>query len=172
VGDTVKWRKCLAGTPPPDWTLNYYFAPIAGGQVVTLTADASADETAFEITLDGAAFVVGQFQWQARVTDGVDKSTVATGIVTVTPDLSASPTDDTRSYARKTLELIEQAITGRLPSGIESYTVEGMDITKIGLDKLETLRSKYAAMVRSEDDAAGIAAGRRSRKKLFTSFNK
>jgi len=72
------------------------------------------------------------------------------------------------SHASTMLGKIESVLEGRLDSDIENYSIAGRQITKIPITELLVLRDRYAADVRSEEEAARIAMGKNSRNKILT----
>lgn len=82
--------------------------------------------------------------------------TVQELFVTVLPNLkstTAIAAYDARSHARIALDLIEAAIEGRIPAGLEGYTIAGRSISKIPLKDLLELRSRYRTEVAAEQAA-------------------
>ena len=61
---------------------------------------------------------------------------------------------------------------GRIPNGMESYTIGGRSITKISLPDLRMLYEKYKMDVVMEEQAERLANGRRSGKNIGVRFNK
>ncbi len=74
------------------------------------------------------------------------------------------------SHAVTTLALIEAAIEGRIPRGLEQTSIDGQLITRITIPQLMALRLQYKAEVAAEVDAARIASGLPSRKTMLARF--
>lgn len=82
--------------------------------------------------------------------------TVHEQFIKVLPNLKSTttiPGYDARSHARLALDLIEAAIEGRIPSGLEGYSIAGRSISKIPLRDLMTLRDRYRSELAAEDAA-------------------
>ena len=69
------------------------------------------------------------------------------------------------------MELIEAAMEGRVPNGMESYSIGGRSINKIPLNQLRELWEKYKQDVVMEEQAERLANGRRSGKNIGVRFN-
>lgn len=103
----------------------------------------------------------GQWNWSARASLSGETYPAGSGIVEVIVDsATATASTETRTHARKCLDLIEVALEGRIPSGMVSYQIEGRSITKIPLSELYELRKKYSQEV-------GIEQRKASGKPLF-----
>ncbi len=175
AGDTWKWRReDLADYPAPTWTLTYRFKSPSSGFEIT----AAADGTYFDITVAAsatAAYPAGEYDYIGRVSSGTEKYTVATGRLTVTPDLAqneAANPFDTRSHARKVLEAIEAVIEKRATQDQEAYTINGRSLQRTPVAELLALRDRYRLEVTREDDAAALAAGRGDRRRTFVRFGR
>lgn len=147
AGTTVTYTRSHADYPANGgWTLTLYvagvglLAPITGtplgtGFVVTLSATATAELPS------------GTYQWEERVTDGSAVYVAASGTVSVHRNIALAGDKDMQSHAERTLAIIEAALEGRLPDGMESYTIAGRAVTKIPLTELVELRARYRSEV-------------------------
>jgi hypothetical protein len=79
-------------------------------------------------------------------------------------------TDDT--HAVRMLALIEAALEGRIPQGLELTIINGQNITRIPVSQLSVLRDKYLFEVQAEREAARIAAGLPSRRTTYARFTR
>ena len=61
---------------------------------------------------------------------------------------------------------------GRIPNGMESYTIGGRSINKIPLKELRELYDRYKQDVEREVQAERLANGRRSGKNIGVSFGR
>jgi hypothetical protein len=74
------------------------------------------------------------------------------------------------THASRMLALIESAMEGRIPAGLEMTIINGQNITRMSLNTLSMLRDKYRAEVMAERNAARISSGYPSRKNVFARF--
>ena len=78
---------------------------------------------------------------------------------------------ETTTHAERMLALIEAALEGRIPRGLESTNIDGQQIDRIPIAQLHALRVKYRTERASEIAAANAAAGIRPRRTLSIRFN-
>ena len=177
AGDTLTFTKAIANYLPSDgWTLNYSLqgATLAGSNSGLIEFDSDTNTgSVYEISVAASTtddWAPGDYRWTAYVTGGSsERYTVGTGTLTVLPDpASAVPT----SHAVRTLALIEAALEGRIPRGLEQTIIDGQTLIRIPLPELSRLRDKYRAEVRAEHNAARIAAGLPSRRNSFARFRR
>ena len=148
-GTTVVYERSFADHRASDgWQMS---VTLAGRNVLTKLPTASGD--GFVVTLttsETAALAAGLYRWSERVQkDGVIVE-VGCGTVQVDPDVAAASGDSLQSWAEKTLAVVEAAIAGRLPAGLESYQIHGRAASKIPMAELLALRAKLAAEVESQ----------------------
>jgi len=74
------------------------------------------------------------------------------------------------SHAKTMLDAIEAVLEGRIDSDVESYSIAGRQITKIPITELLTIREKYKAEVKKEEDADNLALGLGNKKKIQVRF--
>lgn len=157
AGDTWQWTKAaFADFPASDgWALSYAFSgPKA------FTANASADGDGFSVTIAAADTKIpaGTYRWQSYVTLGAERYQVGSGILDVTPNLAAlTPAEVTESFAVQALRVVETALLGRLPAGLEEYTIAGKLVKHMPLTELYELRSKLRHEVTNERSGGKIA---------------
>ena len=106
------------------------------------------------------------------VTNGAEKYVVYDGTLEVLPNPTQSGAYDPRSHARRVLDLVETAMEGRIPNGMESYTIGGRSINKIPLKELRELYDRYKQDVEREVQAERLANGRRSGKNIGVRFGR
>ena len=92
------------------------------------------------------------------------------GVLEVLTNPASASAYDPRSHARRVLDLIEAAMEGRIPNGMESYTIGGRSINKIPLKELRELYEKYKQDVEREVQIERLANGRRSGKNIGIRF--
>jgi hypothetical protein len=165
AGDTLKVSDSAAGAVFPageGWALAWVFVKASGGAVTTVAATAVAE--AWEMTASAAttgAWASGVWRWVQRASKSGAVITVASGEVLVQPD-PASANVDSRSHARRVLDLIEAAIEGRATSAaLEHQFEDGRRIRFMTHEELLKMRDSYASKVRVEERAAkGLGASR------------
>jgi len=172
AGDTVQWTKIISDYPATSgWTLKYSFQ-LVGSTQDPITFDASASGAGYSISITpavSAEWVAGNYIWTAFVDNGTDRHRVATGSLGILADPVAASGG---THATRTLALIEAAIEGRIPAGLEQTTIDGQSILRITMPDLFLLRNKYAAEVRAEEDRARVASGQSSQRTMFARFRR
>lgn len=140
--------------PSDGWTLTYYLTSssaqisaaadiaTAGNWRLTLSATATAALSADGDTVEAVA-------WVAIASQDSESYPVRNGRLTLQPS-PLQQTSGATTHAERALSLIEAAIEGRLPTGMESYQVQGRAISKIPIADLYKLRASYRAEVRRQ----------------------
>ena len=170
AGVTWKWNKTLSDYPASEWSLIYYLRRDGATQTaINTTADGDTFQVNLIFTLTSST-TPAVYDMIGIVTKGGDKFVVYDGIVEVLPNPASSSAYDPRSHARKVLDLIEAAMEGRIPNGMESYTIGGRSINKIPLKELRELYEKYKQDVEREVQIERLANGRRSGKNIGIRF--
>jgi hypothetical protein len=77
--------------------------------------------------------------------------------------------DDT-THAQRMLALIETALEGRIPRGLENTIIDGQQLDRIPLTQLHALRQKYRAERANEIAAVNAAAGTPVRRTIGIRF--
>ncbi len=168
AGDSITWKKSLADYPAgAGWVLNYRLINAAGK--IDIIGTASGDDHLISVTAAAsAAWAAGDYTWTAYVTKTVERYTLASGAITVKPNLAAQAEGyDTRSHAVKTLDAIEAVIEGRATQSHLSYSIAGRQMQFIPITELLVFRDKYRIEVRSEENAARVANGLASRNRIL-----
>ena len=120
AGVTWKWNKTLSDYPASEWRLNYYLRRNGATQTSFTT---TADGDTFQVNvLAGftALFTPDDYDIIGIVTKGSEKFLVYDGILKVLSSPASSSAYDPRSHARRVLDLIEAAMEGAIPNGMES----------------------------------------------------
>jgi len=171
AGVTWKWTKDLPDYPASAWSLVYYLRKDgATGKTFTGTADGDT-HSVIVAAATTAAYASGVYDFIGWVTGGTaEKYEVFNGRIEVLPNPTNSSAYDPRSHARRVLELIEAAMEGRIPNGLESYSIGGRSLNKIPLNQLRELYEKYKQDVLSEEQAERLANGRGSRRNIGVRF--
>ena len=102
-------REDLCDFPAPVWTLTYYFRNAAA--FFDVVADADGDQFAVDVAkATTASQATGYYDWTAAVANGTERREIGRGSVVVVPDFSTAAVLDTRSNAKKLLDLVEAAL--------------------------------------------------------------
>lgn len=172
AGDSVSWKRSSADFPSTDgWTLSYIFT--ANGQsAITVTCTASAPDYLASISPTvSATFSASLWFWTARVSNGTDTHTVATGRVNVTAN-PATSTADPRSLVKRTLDAIQAAILGAASKDELSLSVDGLALSYRSLDELSRLEIRYQARYNRELSAERAARGLSDGSNINTRFTR
>ncbi len=164
AGDSLAWSRTIAEYPPSaGWTLHYGAACTSPANALTFDATVAADGVTYQVALAPtvtAAWLAGRYVWSAYVTRNAptaERYTLFRGSFVVVADPAATAVALT--HAQTALNLIEAALEGRIPRGLEDTTIDGQQITRIPIMTLHDLREKYIAEVKDLDRAALAAAG-------------
>jgi hypothetical protein len=132
------------------WILTYDWA----SPTFRLTSAAASQGSGWRTTVTGtetdklkSGTKAETLTWAGSFTLSSQKFTLRRGTATLTPNLTTA--DSFVAHAQQALSLIESAILGRIPSGMESYQIQGRALVKIPLRDLMDLRNYYRAELRS-----------------------
>jgi hypothetical protein len=153
AGTTITWTRDSTDTPPSaGWSLDYALR----------NADAALDLTAsgagntYTVSVDAATsggWLAGTYAWIAIATKAGVKVEVATGALTVLPNLAAPGALETRSFARQLLDAVEATLLGRASKGqldVVDMALEGRGLKRTP-EVLVKLRSQLMVEVEQED---------------------
>lgn len=170
AGDTLDFPVEVPDYPSSDgWTLKYYlvarFASPAQA-TITLTAAANADGS-YQVQAapgDTALWKVGAYGWSRLVEKSGARQTLTgsheQGEVQILQDpASAAQGLDTRSHARKMLELLETTLQGKATRDQLEYQIHGRSLKRMTPKEIEEWRDKYRAEVAAEDAEARLNSG-------------
>jgi len=153
--------------------LSYAFVSTVGNKFAVTAAASGSDHLVTITAATSAAYAAGKWSWQSYATSGALRYLVDDGLLQILPNYSAQTTTlDTRSHARKCLELIEAAMQGRLPDGLDGYNIGGVDIRMIGLAQLRVMEDQYRADVIREEQAENISKGLGSGRNIYVRFGR
>ena len=157
AGVTWKWKKTISDYPASEWALTYYLRK-DGATATSFSATADGDTHLVTVTAaTTAGYAAGIYDIVGVVVKAAEKYVVYDGIFEVLTNPATAGAYDPRTHARRVLDLIEAALEGRIPNGMESYTIGGRSINKIPLNQLRELYEKYAQDVRQEVQAERLA---------------
>jgi hypothetical protein len=152
AGTTVIYHRTLTDYPASEYTMTLY---LAGANVLEVAAVADGD--LHVITIDPALteidFSPGHYLWAERVDDGSGNIyEVASGRVKITPNLAEAGEGDFQEWVEEAVTLLKAHIKGRLPAGLESYSIAGRAVSKIPItDALKLLDALEARLSRLHD---------------------
>lgn len=117
------------------------------------------------------AWTPGRWQWAlVAVNNDGTTNTTAEGFVQVLPKLSVANAD-VRSHAKRTLDLIEALIEGRVTNDILESVIDNTRFMRMNPEQLLVAHSYYTAKVRSEEAKARVANGRASGRNVLYRFS-
>jgi len=150
AGTTVRYRRRLSDySAGPGWMLKLH---LAGASVLAKTAAADGDD--FVVTLaaedTAGAFAPGLYKWVERVSKDGEVYEVASGTVTVLPNLAEATEGSEQEWVERAVAALKAHIEGRLPAGMESYQIAGRAVSKIPVKEavalLGTFESRLARL--------------------------
>lgn len=156
INETVRWQRAFGDFPPSDgYALKYYFS---GAGAIQKSADGSAGNgvngTAWVLTLtpsNTAGKPAGIYKWSAYAEKGsgasLERWLLASGVITLTADITTAEAGALQTHEERTLAVIEAAIEDRLTADMQSYTIDGRQVTKIPIMELRRLRVQYQSAV-------------------------
>lgn len=177
AGDTAEWQLLLGLYPPPQWTLSYSLRGQGQGMYINFSeVNPSPNGQQHLIQVLPAVTILwipGLYKFQSYVTNSVttDRITLNWGEITIDANLSADDPADPRSFYRQTRDIIRAALSGRLPQGMEHYSIAGRAISKIPISQLNMLLREYEGYVQQEEQAEAARKGlgnQRQTRALFT----
>lgn len=161
----------LTDYPASDgWVVRLVLNPRAGGSVRAIDSVASGDAHRLQATAaQTAAWSTGWYARQVWVIKGAEQYPVTDlfGQTEVRPGLNAAAGTDTRTDAEKALAAIQATLSGKADSAVQSYQINGRQLSSYPLTELIKLRDMYLRQVSNEQAAERIKAGLGSRKKFF-----
>jgi hypothetical protein len=176
AGDTASWQLLLGNYPPPDWTLSYSLRGSGQGMYINFSevnpSPNGQQHLIQQLPVATIGWIPGLYKFQSYVTNSVttDRITIGWGEMTVAPNLSADDPADPRSYVRRTRDILAAAMEGRLPQGMEHYSIAGRSISKISITQLNALWREYEGYVQDEERAEMIRKGRRDPRLIRGAF--
>jgi len=154
AGTTVTYRKQLSDYPAGDgWTFTLY---LAGANVAKVEATTEDDD--FIITIDASTtdgIAAGLYHYAERVSKDGAVYEVDAGVVTLLPDLTKATDQSAQEWTERAIEALRAHIEGRLPSGMESYSIAGRAVSKLPLrEAVSMLRTLEAQLERLKHPGA------------------
>lgn len=165
AGNTWIWDRSYADYPASSWTATAYFERVDK----TFSAAASASGSAHRFTIAAAttaSYPAGHYRIRVRVTDGTQVFIAESGWCDVEVDPAASGTTETRSWARRTLDALEQLLEQFATTAIQSGSIEGRSYSRSDLQSLTQWRDKLRVEVQREEMGSKAAASRNIKVRL------
>ena len=173
AGDSINLQCDLPSFPASQgWTAAYVivspvahfsFSPIAGPDGNSFVFNVPSVTT--------AAWGSGVYAIQGTVTNGTQRHTFDTGMITVTPDFATLPGGlDTRSHVKRVLDAIEAVIERRATEKDRSTTVGDRTLSKLDPMELIKVRDKYWSLYQLELDRIRVENGGRSHSRIRAVF--
>ena len=172
AGDTITWLKSLADYPATDgWVLAYTL--INAAAKITITATASgADHLVSVSAATSTGYAAGTYSWQATVTLGGVRHTLATGSIVIAANMAAATLLDGRTSARKALDAVNALLeTYGSKAYMQAYEINGRSQKFHTPGEFLAFRSQLQAEVAREENAARIAAGLAPKNQVYVRFN-
>ncbi len=171
AGDSVSWTKTIPLYLASDgWTLTYSFQKLGSTSApITIEADPSGADYLVELdATDTDNWPAGNYVLTGYVDDGsTARHTVLSGSIQIVPNPAAALGS---THASRTLALIDLAIEGRIPQGMQQYSIAGQQVTKISIKDLVSLRSIYAEWVRTENTQDRLNRGLTNTRNVYARF--
>jgi hypothetical protein len=147
AGTTVSFTQAPTTTAlglvsPPTWGLVWHVVRTDGADSASVTA--TNDGAQWTVTLTAAAseaLTAGDYRWALRATASGVVQTVASGTLTVTPNLTA-PGNDVRTWEERTIEVVEAALAGTIEGETRMYMIAGRQVQTFSPDELMRLRDR------------------------------
>ena len=172
AGDTFHDVVALPTYPAgAGWVLHYRLVPEAsGGTAIELTGTAQGDEHLLAATAAAtAAWVPGLYSRTSWVARSGEVYSIASDVIELKPDpRSVAAGFDGRTAARKALDAANEALVAYgHKAWTQAYTIGNRAMTFRSPAEFLAWRSALQAEVQREENAAGMAAGLGSRRKVL-----
>lgn len=157
AGTTVSYRKSFADYPASaGWGLTLY---LAGASVTAIAAAVDGDD--FVVTLAAGDltgdFDAGHYKWAERVDLSGAVHEVASGVVSILPDLSQATDGSAQEWMERAIVALKAHIEGRLPAGLESYQIVGRLVSKIPIEEAVRLLASFESKLAAAEDPTSIS---------------
>jgi len=149
AGDAVTWLRQIDAYPPPTWTLKY----VIRNKSNIYKFEATNDAGVFSVALTSAVtaqWKPGLYAIGAYVTDGTSQHAVRTFFlnIEIAANIASQPQGvDPRSWAARTLPLIEETISALSGRTVESASVNGQMYSLANIGDLFKLRERLKSEV-------------------------
>jgi hypothetical protein len=153
AGDTLLFRIDNSSYPATEWLLSYSFR---GDHLSRIDFFAQADGSNHVVNvsaIDTGTWMDGIYKGVGKFSNILDPSQVITiwqGTLQVKIDLSAESEIDTRSWAKKCLDSVEQVLSGKATKDVLNSTIAGQSIGRMTPDQLFALRDRFFTLYQQE----------------------
>lgn len=174
AGNLVQWtREDLTDCYPASvYDLKYYFVKSGSQIIITATADGET----FSISVPTATTAVwspGTYTWDAYASKTGERFTVDSGTMEILPDFETQTGGfDARSNAKIILDAIDAVLQGRATKDQESYSIEGISLSRTPIADLLLLRDKFKQISDREQQAEDISNGLSPRNRVKVRFQR
>jgi len=150
INNSVSWKVSLSDFPATTWTLTYALVNTANQETIVASADGTDHLVEIPVATS-AGYTAGEYNYQAFVDDGADERyKVGEGEIEIVTDYEAATSGyDARSWVKKTLDAIEDVITGKVSQDRASYSVHGRSLSSYTWDEIlqlyDDFKGKYSA---------------------------
>jgi len=168
AGVSVSWSVSFSDYPASEsWELTYTL--IKSDTRIQIVGSADGEDHLIEIAKAVTAnYAVGEYEYQAHVSNGTERYQVEAGIIEVVTDFATQESGyDARSDNKKILDALSAAIVGRADKTQMTQSVGGIQVQHMTLDEQIRLQAKFQARVHKENVAAGKVRPRRTIKTRF-----
>ena len=172
AGDTITWSRTLPDYPASaGWVLHY---ALRGTTAINITGSASGDNHLINISATvSAAYTDGIYTGQGYVVNGNSRVTVFSGTITIKPDLvNVAAGYDGRSHVKRVLDALEATLEGRATSDQLKLSIDGTAIERCTWEDVQKFRAGYLREYQKELQAARVAQGKNSGRKIVTRFTR
>lgn len=177
VGDSAAWTDTpitlLSGfvVDATAWSLTYF---LRGPAAIDIAGTALGVNWGCSISASqSAVYLPGTYSWSAAVAMADQRHTVASGQLTLTPNLATITTAfDPRSTAQIALSDCEKAMSTFNQTGgkVKKYEIAGRSMEFQTIAELMTLHSFWRAKVLGEQSAQSVANGLSNPRNLYVRF--
>lgn len=168
AGESISWSVSLSDYPASEsWELVYTL--IKSDTRIQITASADGDDHLIEVSSATTAdYAVGEYEYQAHISNGTEKYEVDAGVVEILTDFATHASGfDSRSTVKKILDAIDTVLVTRSGKTQLAQTIGNVQVEHWSFDQISKMRDVYAAKYRKELVAAGIIKSRKTIKTRF-----
>ena len=98
-----------------------------------------------------SAYLPGRYQWTAFSLDaGGNRAQMASGRITITPDVAGAVAVDPRSWAERVLANLRAVVEGKSTDDVMMYKIGGRELTKLSPSELLKQIAIFETIVRRE----------------------
>jgi len=165
AGDTLKFTQTFADYPASDgWTL--YYVLVKSGTQIKFNSSASGDAHLINVAMATTAeYTVGDYRYQAYVSDGTERVTVDTGDIEIKTDMTdESGGFDDRSHVKTVLDALESVIEGKASSDTMMTRVGDRSLSKMSWSQIYDAYQTYSQLYKDEQIAEDLANGKTNKK--------